>query len=393
MNDAPNAPGTKTRAAATLKASLRRILAIFVKEFIQLRRDRVTFAMIIGIPLMQLVLFGYAINTDPKHLPTALLVQDDGPLARSLVAALRATDYFDIEAMASGEADADRLILSNRAQFVIDIPPDFGRRLIRGEKPPLLVVADATDPTATSGAIAAITGAASGALARELTGPLAHLAQNAAPFELRIQRRYNPAGETRRNIVPGLIGTILTMTMLMYTGISVTRELERGTMEALLAMPVQPTEIMFGKIAPYVVVGAVQMATILVAANLLFGVPVVGSLWVLLPLAMLFIIANLSVGYTFSTIAVNQLQAIQMSFFFFLPSILLSGFMFPFRGMPVWAQYVGETLPLTHFLRIVRSVMLKGSGFGDLATDTLALGVFTLVAMGVAVTRFRQTLD
>lgn len=393
MNDARDAPGTKTRAAATLKASLRRILAIFVKEFIQLRRDRVTFAMIIGIPLMQLVLFGYAINTDPKHLPTALLVQDDGPLARSLVAALRATDYFDIEAMASGEADADRLILSNRAQFVIDIPPDFGRRLIRGEKPPLLVVADATDPTATSGAIAAITGAASGALARELTGPLAHLAQTAAPFELRIQRRYNPAGETRRNIVPGLIGTILTMTMLMYTGISVTRELERGTMEALLAMPVQPTEIMFGKIAPYVVVGAVQMATILVAANLLFGVPVVGSLWVLLPLAMLFIIANLSVGYTFSTIAVNQLQAIQMSFFFFLPSILLSGFMFPFRGMPVWAQYVGETLPLTHFLRIVRSVMLKGSGFGDLATDTLALGVFTLVAMGVAVTRFRQTLD
>ncbi|MBI1867051.1 MAG: ABC transporter permease [Methylocystis sp.] len=394
MSDARDAAGTKTaHIAAAFEASLRRMRAIFVKEFIQLRRDRVTFAMIVGIPLIQLLLFGFAINTDPKHLPTALLVQDDGPLARSLVAALRATDYFDIEAMAAGEADADRLILSNKAQFVIDIPPDFDRRLIRGEKPPLLVVADATDPTATSGAIAAVIGAANTALDRELKGPLAHLAQSAPPFELRIQRRYNPAGETRRNIVPGLIGTILTMTMLIYTGLSVTRELERGTMEALLAMPVRPTEIMLGKISPYVVVGAVQMATILIVATLLFGVPVVGSLWLLVPLALLFIIANLSVGYTFSTVAVNQLQAIQLTFFFFLPSILLSGFMFPFRGMPVWAQYLGECLPLTHFLRIVRSVMLKGSGFGDLAVDTGALALFTLVAMSIAIARFRQTLD
>lgn len=394
MSEAKDAPHAReTRPISGRAGSLLRIYAVFVKEFIQLRRDRVTLAMIVGIPLIQLLLFGYAINTDPKHLPTALLVQDDGPLARSFVAALRATDYFDIKAAAADEKDADRLILSNEVQFVIDIPPDFGRRVIRGERPPLLVVADATDPTATVGAIAAITGAANSALDRELTGPLAHLAQNAAPFEVRVHRRYNPAGETRRNIVPGLIGTILTMTMLIYTALSVTREIERGTMEALLAMPVRPTEIMLGKIAPYVVVGAVQMAIILIVATLLFRVPIIGSLWVLTPLTLLFIIANLSVGYTFSTVAVNQLQAIQMTFFFFLPSMLLSGFLFPFRGMPVWAQYVGETMPLTHYLRIVRSVMLKGSTFGDLAADTLALGVFTLAAMSVAIMRFRQTLD
>jgi ABC-2 type transport system permease protein len=386
----PSDPTTRTRGPM---ASLERIRAVFVKEFIQLRRDRVTFAMIIGIPLIQLMLFGYAINTDPKHLPTALLVKDDGPLARSFVAALRATDYFDIVRIASGEKDADHLILSNQAQFVIDIPPDFDRRLIRGEKPPILVVADATDPTATAGAIAAVTGILNTALDRELTGPLGRLAQGAAPYELRIQRRYNPAGETRRNIVPGLIGTILTMTMLIYTGLSVTREIERGTMEALLAMPIRPTEIMLGKIAPYVVVGGVQMATILIVASLLFQVPIVGSLFVLVPLTLLFIIANLSVGYTFSTVATNQLQAIQLTFFFFLPSMLLSGFLFPFRGMPVWAQYVGEGLPLTHYLRIVRSVMLKGSGFGDLANDTIALGIFTLIAMSIAIARFRQTLD
>lgn len=393
MIEAGDAPRTRS-PPRTRGGSLQRIYAVFVKEFIQLRRDRVTLAMIVGIPLIQLLLFGFAINTDPKHLPTALLVQDDGPLARSFVAAIRATGYFDIEAAATSERDADRLILSNTVQFVINIPPDFGRRVIRGEKPPLLIVADATDPTATVGAIAAVTGAATTALDRELTGPLAHLAQeNAAPYELRVHRRYNPAGETRRNIVPGLIGTILTMTMLIYTALSVTREVERGTMEALLAMPVRPTEIMLGKIAPYVVVGAVQMAIILIVASLLFRVPIIGSLWVLAPLTLLFIIANLSVGYTFSTVTVNQLQAIQMTFFFFLPSLLLSGFLFPFRGMPVWAQYVGETLPLTHYLRIVRSVMLKGSGFADLAADSFALGVFTLVAMGIAITRFRQTLD
>lgn len=375
------------------RQALQRLRAIFVKEFIQLKRDRPTFAMIVGIPLIQLMLFGYAINTDPKHLPTVLLSRDDSAIARAVVGALRATDYFDIKAVATGEADADRFILSNRAQFVIQIPPDFSRKLVRGERPSLLLIADATDPTATGGAIAAATGAAAQALERELTGPLASLAQQQPPFELRVHKRYNPAGETRRNIVPGLIGTILTMTMLIYTALSVTREIERGTMEALLAMPVRPVEIMLGKILPYVLVGAVQMATIIIAARLLFQVPIVGSLFVLGPLTLLFILANLSVGYTFSTVAVNQLQAIQMTFFFFLPSMLLSGFLFPFYGMPKWAQYIGEALPLTHFLRIVRAVMLKGSGFADLVGDTGALAVFALIAMSVAVMRFRQTLD
>ncbi|MCC3246562.1 ABC transporter permease [Methylocystis sp. WRRC1] len=373
--------------------SWQRFVAMFAKEFIQLRRDRPTFAMIVGIPLIQLMLFGFAINTDPKHLPTALLTSDDSPITRALVGALRATDYLNIKYEAKGEADADRLILSNKAQFVVQIPPDFSSRLVRGEKPSLLLVADASDPVATSGVVAAVLGAAGQALDRELTGPLASLAQPAPPFVVDIQRRYNPAGETRRNIVPGLIGTILTMTMLIYTAMSVTREIERGTMEALLAMPIRPVEIMLGKIAPYIVVGGVQMATILIVAYLLFGVPVVGSLFVLAPLALLFIVANLSVGYSFSTVATNQLQAMQMSFFFFLPSMLLSGFLFPFHGMPLWAQYLGEILPLTHFLRIVRSVMLKGSGFADLAVDAGALAIFALAAMSLAVMRFRQTLD
>jgi ABC-2 type transport system permease protein len=381
------------RARGGVALAFSRIVAIFVKEFIQLRRDRPTFAMIVGIPLMQLLLFGFAINTDPKHLPTAVIAKDDSDIARAMIGALRATDYFDIKYVAHGEADADRLILSNKAQFVIQIPPDFTRRLVRGERPSLLLVADATDPTAASVAISGAVGAAQQALDRELTGPLASLAQNPPPFDLLVQRRYNPAGEARRNIVPGLIGTILTMTMLIYTALSVTREIERGTMEALLAMPVTPTEIMFGKITPYVLVGAVQMATILIVASLLFRVPIVGSLGVLVPLTLLFIVANLSLGYTLSTIAANQLQAIQMTFFIFLPSMLLSGFLFPFYGMPAWAQYIGEALPLTHYLRIVRSVMLKGSGYSDLATDAGALAAFTLVAMTIAVMRFRQTLD
>ena len=370
-----------------------RLWAMFVKEFIQLRRDRPTFAMIIGIPLIQLLLFGFAINTDPKHLPTALLSRDDSAIARAFVAALRATDYFDLRYEAAGEAEALALIRSNRAQFIIQIPPDFSRRLIRGERPAVALIADATDPVAASGAIAAAIGAAWRALERELTGPLRRLAQGPPPFDLIVHRDYNPGGETRRNIVPGLIGTILTMTMLIYTALSVTREVERGTMEALLAMPVRPVEIMLGKILPYVLVGAVQMATILIVARFLFHVPVVGSLLVLGPLTLLFIVANLAVGYTFSTVTRNQLQAIQMTFFFFLPSLLLSGFLFPFAGMPAWAQNVGEALPLTHYLRIVRSVMLKGSGFFDLAADAGALALFAMAAMAVAVTRFRQTLD
>jgi len=374
-------------------AALQRLYAIFLKEFLQLKRDRGTLGMIVAIPLMQLTLFGYAINTDPKHLPTALLVHDDGTLARSIVAALRATDYFAITRAARDDEDADRMIRANEVQFVIEIPPDFGYRLAHGEKPAALLIADATDPTATVGAVAGATGAMARALDRELTGPLAYLKQGAAPFELRVQERYNPAAEARRNIVPGLIGTILTMTMLIYTSLSVTKEIERGTMETLLAMPVRPVEIMLGKILPYVAVGAVQMTIVLVVARFLFSVPIIGSLYTLIPLTLLFILANLSIGYTFSTIAANQMQAFQMSFMFFLPSMLLSGFLFPFRGMPDWAQHLGTILPLTHYLRIVRSVMLKGSSFSELSADSVALAIFALAAMTVAIRRFRQTLD
>jgi len=375
------------------RAALQRLYAVVVKEFLQLMRDRPTLGMIVGIPLIQLTLFGFAINTDPKHLPTALIVQDDGPLARSVVSALRATDYFAIKHAARDAAEADRMIRANEAQFIIEIPPDFDRRLVHGERPAVLLIADATDPTGTVGAVAGANGAMTRALKRELTGPLAFLAQGPAPFELRIQERYNPAGEARRNIVPGLIGTILTMTMLIYTSISVTKEIERGTMEALLSMPVRPVEIMLGKILPYVAVGAVQMAIVLVVAMAFFRVPIVGSLATLVPLTLLFIVANLSMGYTFSTIASNQMQAFQMSFMFFLPSILLSGFLFPFRGMPDWAQDLGSLLPLTHYLRIVRSVMLKGSNFSELSADAGALALFTLAAMTLAIMRFRQTLD
>ncbi|MEE1612928.1 ABC transporter permease [Microvirga sp. CF3016] len=381
------------RRTRGFKASLMRLRAAFIKELIQLRRDRITFAMMILIPLLQLTLFGYAINTSPRHLPTAVLVQDDSAFARSFMAAMRATDYFDISISATSEEDLDRLILSGKVLFGVQIPAHFGRDLMRGERPALLVVADAADPTATGSAIAALQGLSMQVFSRELTGPAANLAPQPLPYELRVHQRYNPAGETRLNIVPGLMGLILTLTMLIFTALSVTREIERGTMESLLAMPIRPVEIMLGKIAPYLLVGGVQMTIILVAARLLFGIPVIGSLWLLIGLTLLFILANLSIGYTFSTVAQNQLQAMQMSFFFFLPNILLSGFMFPFKGMPGWAQAIGEILPLTHYLRIVRGIMLKGATFTDLQTDVLALAAFTLFAMGVAVARFRQTLD
>ncbi|MDE2579599.1 MAG: ABC transporter permease [Hyphomicrobiales bacterium] len=383
-----SAPAPRKRGGA-----FRRFAAVFTKELIQLSRDRLTFATMLFIPLVQLLLFGYAINTDPKNLPAQIIMQDDSAFARSFVSALAATGYFNFSGTARSEEEADHAILANKAQFLIQIPANFGRDLVRGQKPAILVVADATDPTATGGAVAAINGAAASAFSRELVGPLARLQQSPPPFDLRIQKRFNPAGRTQLNIVPGLVGTILTLTMLIFTALSVTREIERGTMETLLAMPVRPVEIMLGKIAPYALVGALQMTIIMLAAIILFDVPIIGSVLLFVALTMLFIIANLSVGYTFSTVARNQLQAMQMSFFFFLPSMLLSGFLFPFRGMPVWAQRIGEILPLTHYMRIARGVMLKGAGVNDLSFDILALGAFTLAAMGLAVARFRQTLD
>jgi ABC-2 type transport system permease protein len=385
--------GDKDRRSWGVRASLSRIVAVFVKELIQLRRDRITFATMIFIPLVQLLLFGYAINTDPKHLPTAVLIQDNSVFTRSFMAALRASTYFDVRTVAAGEDELDHLLLSGAVQFGVQIPANFGRDLIRGEKPAILVVADATDPVATGTAIAALQGLSTSVFARDLIGPAASLAAKPAPFEVRVHRRYNPTGATRLNIVPGLMGTILTLTMLIFTALSVTREIERGTMESLLSMPIKPVEVMLGKIFPYVIVGFLQAAIILGIGVLLFGVPIFGSLGLLALLSTLFIAANLSIGYTFSTLAQNQLQAMQLSIMFFLPSILLSGFMFPFLGMPRWAQIVGECLPLTHYLRIVRAIMLKGSTLPNLRYDAVALLALMLFAMTVAVLRFRRTLD
>ncbi len=380
-----------TQAASRLPGSgfWRKTWAMLVKEFIQLKRDRVSFAMIIMIPLVQLMLFGYAINTMPRNLPTAVLMQERTDLSRSILAALENTKFFKVTQLPHSEAEVDQLLASGTVLFAIEIPANFERSVRRGDKPAMLVIADATDPVAS--------GTALGALGEVLQMALMHDRdvpdKPVMPFEIRTHSRYNPAGVTQLNIVPGLVGTILTMTMLIFTALSVTREIERGTMESLLSMPITPFEIMLGKIVPYILVGFVQATLIISIGVFLFGVPIVGNLGVLAALSTLFIATNLSIGYTFSTIAQNQLQAMQMSMMFFLPNILLSGFMFPFAGMPIWAQYIGEALPLTHFLRIVRSVMLKGSNLFDLRYDALALFVLMLVAMTIAVTRFRRTLD
>lgn len=371
--------------------ALSRTVAMFVKEFVQLRRDRLTFATMIFIPLVQLTLFGFAINTTPRHLPTAVLAYEDTDVGRSILAALHNTSYFKLSNVLHSEAEMDHLIRSGQVLFGVEIPAGFERAVRRGDTPALLVVADATDPVAAGTALGALEGVVSTALARVRGLPEPTKASPA--FEIRQHRRYNPAAVTSLNIVPGLLGVILTMTMLIFTALSVTREIERGTMENLLSMPIEPLEVMVGKITPYILIGFLQAALILGFGTLVFEVPVAGNIWLLALLSTLFITANLSIGYTFSTIAQNQLQAIQMSFMFFLPNILLSGFMFPFAGMPVWAQAIGECLPLTHYLRIVRGIMLKGAGLYDLHTDALALLALTLIVMTFAVRRFRRTLD
>jgi len=368
---------------------LRRSYAMMAKEFIQLMRDRVSFAMIVIIPVMQLLLFGYAINTTPRNLPAAVLLQEDSDLGRSILKALENTSYFRFTREVHDVAEFDDLLTSGKVLFGVEIPRGFERAVRRGDYPALLVAADATDPVAAGSALSALGVVVQTALAHDLfTGDPPSL-----PFEIRAHARYNPAASSRLNIVPGLVGTILTMTMLIFTALSVTREIERGTMESLLSMPITPVEVMLGKIIPYVLVGFIQAILIIGIGVLLFGVPVRGSLILLALLSTLFITANLSIGYTFSTIAQNQLQAMQMSIMFFLPSILLSGFMFPFMGMPVWAQYIGEGLPLTHYLRIVRAIMLKGAELPNLRFDALSLLALMLLAMTIAVMRFRRTLD
>jgi ABC-2 type transport system permease protein len=373
--------------------SFSRFAAIVAKEFIQMRRDRLTFAMVLGIPFMQLILFGFAINSDPRHLPTAVLIQDHSIFSRSLTQAMKNSDYFAFTAEVHSEANARELIKRGDAQFVLHIPEGFSRKLLRGEKPRLLVMADATDPAATSRALSTIQDLLRVVLDRELSGPNEWLRSRAPAAEMIIHAAYNPEGISQYNIVPGLMGVVLTMTMVLITALAITRESERGTMENLLATPVRPLEVTLGKIIPYILVGYIQAILILVAARFLFQVPMFGSIPLLLSIMFVFIVANLAIGITFSTIARNQLQAMQMGFFFFLPSILLSGFMFPFRGMPVWAQHLGEILPLTHFLRIVRGILLKGNGLAEIAPEIWPMALFALGGLAVGLKRFRQTLD
>ena len=373
--------------------SWRRWWAMVGKEFLQLRRDRITFAMIVGIPIIQLILFGYAINADPKHMPTAILAYDSSEFTRSFIAAMAVSDYFEIVGELPSEEAGRRALAIGTAQFVLTIPAGFTRGLLRGERPSLLLEADASDPTATGAAIAATSGLVAAVAARDLTGPFAALAGSPPPFDIALHRRYNPESITQYNIVPGLMGVILTLTLVMMTGLAITRERERGTMENLLAMPLSPLEVMTGKIVPYIAIGLIQATIIVLAARWIFGVPFVGSVTALYGATLLFIACNLTVGITLSSLAGNQLQAMQLTFFYFLPNLMLSGFMFPFRGMPGWAQAIGSVLPLTHFNRLVRGIMLKGNGWADLWPSLWPLMVFTLVVMAVALRFYRRTLD
>ncbi|HKT73655.1 MAG TPA: ABC transporter permease [Steroidobacteraceae bacterium] len=367
--------------------------SIVHKEFLQLRRDRITFAMIVGIPIMQLALFGYAINSDPKHLPTGLLVQDHSEFTRTFIAGMTASKYFDIVQQLPDEEVGRTALARGELQFVLTIPPDFTRRLLRGERPPLLLEADATDPSATSNAISAALHLPQSVAIKDLVGPLLPLAGGQPPFEVRVHNLYNPEGITEYNIVPGLMGVILTMTLVLMTGLAITRERERGTMENLLAMPLHPLEVLSGKIVPYILIGLIQVSIIFGAARVMFHVPFAGNLVTFYCAALFFIAANLTVGISLSSLAQNQLQAMQLTMFYFLPNILLSGFMFPFQGMPRWARFIGEILPLTHFNRLMRGILLKGNGWPDLWTDVWPIVLFMALVMFVAMRFYRRTLD
>lgn len=375
--------------------SLSRILAVLAKEFTQLVRDRLTYAMIIGIPVLQLLLFGYAINSDPKHLPTAVFIQDQGKFSRSIIGALVRSDYFDLRYEARSPAEMHRLIERGAVQFAITIPGDFTRRVVRRDKPQILVEADASDPAATGPAVAALAALPQYALMNDLKGPLAAMAASSSPepFEVVVQRRYNPESITAYNIVPGLVATILTITLVMMTALGMTREAERGTMETLLATPLRPIEVMIGKLTPYVLVGIIQATLIIAMARILFGVPMEGGWAALIIGLFLFIVGSLSLGFLVSTVARTQLQAMQMAVFYLLPSILLTGFLFPFRGMPQWAQWIGTAIPVTHMLRVVRGSMLKGVGIGDALPSLGALTLFVLIVASIAVRKYRTTLD
>lgn len=377
----------------TVPFSLARTAAILRKEFTQMRRDRLTFAMMIGIPLMQLLLFGYAINTDPRHLPTLIELRDDGPATRAILQGMENSDYFRIIGRTEGPEAASEAIVRGEALFVVTVPANFERDLARGDRPQLLLDADATDPVATGSATAAFPRIVASALAPLIEGTPVEAEAPPPPVETVIHRRYNPAGRTATNVVPGLLGVILTMTMTLMTSIALTREAERGTMETLLVSPARPAEVMVGKIAPFVLVGLIQTGLMLALAYLLFAVPFTGDAAAFAAALGIFILVNLALGFLFSTLARSQLQAMQMAFFFFLPSVMLTGFVFPFAGMPEWAQWIGLGLPNTHFIRIVRAVMLKDAGGADVTDPMAALAAILVIVAAVAILRFRRTLD
>jgi ABC-2 type transport system permease protein len=376
-----------------MRFSFARLFAVLAKEFIQMRRDRITFGMMIGLPIFQLLLFGYIINSDARHLPTLVELNDTGPLVRSIVSGMQISEYFDIQGAVAGVDSGEKALRDGTASFVVVFPQDFERDIVRGLKPTLLVTADASDPSAVGGAVGALSGIVSRAMAETFSGPLARLAPAPPPFDVAVHKLYNPEGRTSTNIVPGLLAIILSMTLVMMTAVAIVKDSERGTMEMLIATPVRPLEVMLGKIVPYVFVGYVQTAVFLLAGLTLFEVPFEGSWWAFFVGFNLFIVVNLALGFLISAAARSQMQAMQLSMFTILPSVLLSGFLFPFAAMPGWAQIIGSAVPATHFLRVVRTVMLKGGDIGDVAGEMWAMVAILIVISVVAMLRYRQTLD
>lgn len=370
-----------------------RLWGLLIKEFTQFKRDHSTFAMIISLPIVQLFLFGFAINTNPKQLPAALINFDNGPFSRSLVHELENTQYFKFNHYPSSEKAANQLFATHQVLFTLSIPADFSRKIVRGEYPAALLEVDGTDPVSVAYAVSASNGLMQTVFQYDLTGPLKHLNPSTGAAELRVHTKYNPSAITQYNIVPGLLGTVLTMTFVMVASMALTRERERGTMESLLATPILPLEVIIGKALPFIIVGYLQLIIVIVIATFFFSIPMIGNPLLLLIATLPFILANLSVGITISTLAKTQLEASQISIFFFLPSMLLSGFAFPFKGMPLWAQWIGNLLPLTHFINIVRGIMLKGIGFVEAWVDLWPILVFMMVMLFIALNRYRQTLD
>ena len=371
--------------------SFARFLAMLGKEWLQMRRDRATIGLTVALPLIQLCVFGFAINTNPHHLPTGLLAADQSRYVRTLAAALQNTDYFKLRSFAT-EPEAEQALARGDALFVLNIPPNFSRDVDRGEKPAVLMDTDGTDPTAIGSATAALSALNATVLNRDLP-PNLQQAPADPPFKVVLHGRYNPEQLTALNIVPGLIGTVLSFSTMVITALAITREREAGTMENLLAMPIRPVEVMLGKIVPYIGLGYVQTFLILAMAMLVFGVPIRGSVLLLLAALGLFIACNLAMGFTFSTIARTQMQAQQMAQFALLPSLMLSGFLFPFQGMPVWARAIGEVLPLTHIVRISRGILLKGNGLAEIVPELWPMALFALVIGAIAVRSYRETLD